>query len=438
MGILKRLKARQSRLGEAPIAIIGAGYVARGVVHTLFRAPGMRPAIIVNRTTEHAVAIYESLGILRQQIVISNEKSSLTAAISAGKPCVAESFEALDDLPIELVVEATGALDYGTRAILASLDAGRHVVSFNAEVDSLLGWQFHQRAKANDVIYTIADGDQPGVLLRLAEQVESMGFEVRTMLNCKRYLNVLQNPSSGAGYASRDTTSSHMTTAFGDGTKMQVEQAVVANATGMVPDKRGMWGMETSQEKLIDDLPEALIDGSKVDYTLGGDFGAGVGVVARHEDVHLHKKSLALYKMGDGPDYFFFRPYHLVHLELPMTIADVLLDNEPLSEITEPHAVEVVAITKKTLSASEKLDGIGGYSAYGHIDRYMDAFEFLPIGLSEFATTTEPLPEGEAIPLTSVSLDDTKEVVRQWRSQRQHWAKLREKSARELEVQCTA
>jgi predicted homoserine dehydrogenase-like protein len=249
-----------------------------------------------------------------------------------------------------------------------------------------------------------------------------MGFDVITMLNCKRHLDVLQNPSSGAGYAARDTTSAHMTTAFGDGTKMQVEQAVVANATGMVPDVRGMHGLETTQDKLIKDLTATVSAHNLVEYTLGGDFGAGVGVVARHPDHQLHKKSLSLYKMGDGPDYFFFRPYHLVHLELPLTIAEVLLDGEALATVTQPHSVEVVAIAKKTLRAGEQLDCIGGYCAYGHIDQYEHSTEFLPIGLVEFATMTRDVPVNEPIPLNSLTLDDSMTVVQQWLSQRQQWA----------------
>ena len=295
------------------------------------------------------------------------------------------------------------------------LDAGKHVVSFNAECDALLAWLFHERARANDVIYTIADGDQPGVLFRLQQEVERMGFEVTASLNCKRHLNVHQNPETGASYAARDTTSSHMTTAFGDGTKMQVEQAVVANATGMIPDKRGMHGIESTVANAHIDIPAILSAPWRVDFTLGGDFGAGVGIVARHPNHDLHKQAMSFYKMGDGPDYFFFRPYHLVHLEIPMTIAELILDHEPLATVDAPHVAEVMAIAKKNLSMGEDLDCIGGFSAYGHIDTAENAAGYLPVGLIEYATITSPVAQDEPIPLDSISLDETKTIVREWK-----------------------
>ena len=210
MGIWQRLQKRSDTIGDAPIAVIGAGYVGTGVVHTIAQSPGMRPSVVVNRNTDRAVAALTKMGVPADDVLISESVDDLVAAIRSGTPAVTPHASILTDLPIDTVVEATGALDYGTESILAMLDAGKNVVSFNAECDALLGWLFHERARANDVIYTIADGDQPGVLFRLQQQVEAMGFEVTASLNCKRHLNVHQNPETGAGYAARDTTSAHI------------------------------------------------------------------------------------------------------------------------------------------------------------------------------------------------------------------------------------
>ncbi len=416
MGMWQRLQKRADSSGAAPIAVIGAGYVGTGVVHSIAQSPGMNPALIVNRNTDRAISALTQLGVAADDVLVSDSVDDLAAAIRSGTPVVTPHAAIVADLPIEVVVEATGALDYGTETILAMLDAGKHVVSFNAESDSLLGWLFHERARSNDVIYTIADGDQPGVLFRLHQQVESMGFEVTASLNCKRHLNVHQNPETGAGYAARDTTSAHMTTAFGDGTKMQVEQAVVANATGLIPDVRGMHGIESTVATAAVDIPAALSAPGRVDFTLGGDFGAGVGVVGTHPNHDLHEKAMRFYKMGDGPNYFFFRPYHLVHLEIPTTIAELLLDGEPLATIDQPHVAEVVALAKKDLAVGEELDCIGGFSAYGHIDTAENAAGFLPVGLVEYATMTGNVAQDEPIPLGSVSLDDSKTVVSEWKA----------------------
>ncbi|MFT7474885.1 MAG: putative homoserine dehydrogenase-like protein [Verrucomicrobiales bacterium] len=416
MGIWHRLQRRADSTGDASVAIVGAGYVGTGVVHAIAQSPGMRPSLIVNRNTDRGVAALTQMGVAADDIVVTDSVDSLTSAIRAGQPAVTSHASVIAELPIDVVVEATGAFDYGTETILAMLDAGKHVVSFNAECDALLGWLFHQRARTNDVIYTIADGDQPGVLFRLQQQVEAMGFEVTALLNCKRHLDVHQNPETGAGYAARDTTSALMTTAFGDGTKMQVEQAVVANATGLVPDVRGMHGIVSNVATAAVDIGSVLSGPGRVDFTLGGDFGAGVGILGQHPNPDLHEKAMRFYKMGDGPNYFFFRPYHLVHLEVPLTIGELLLDNEPLVTVDGPHVAEVIAIAKKDLAANEDLDCIGGFSAYGHIDTAENAAGYLPIGLVEYASMTAPVVQDAPIPLDAVSLDESKTVVREWRA----------------------
>lgn len=416
MSTWTRLRRRADELGDANVAVVGAGYVGSGVVHSVAGAPGMRPSLVVNRSPSKAVEALVALGVDRGDVVVSDSTTELARAIRSGAPAVTTDADPIPDLPIDIAVEATGALDHGTATILRLLGGGVDVVSFNAEVDALLGRRFHEIAARNDVVYTIADGDQPGALFRLRQQVESMGFEVTAMLNCKRHLDVHQTPESGAGYSARDSTSAIMTTAFGDGTKMQVEQAVLANATGLTPDVRGMHGIETTIERAAIDVPAVLSADGRVDFTLGGDFGAGVGIVARHPQGPLHEKAMRFYKMGDGPQYFFFRPFHLVHLEVPLTIAEVLLDREPLATVDGPHVAEVVAMAKRDLVAGEQLDCIGGFTAYGHIDTLARATGFLPVGLVEFATVAADVAKDDPIPLAAVRLDETRPVVREWRA----------------------
>ena len=437
MGIASRLAAYSTGHGPATVAIVGAGYVACGVINILHHCPATTPQLIVNRHVDKAIAAFEALGIERRDIVVSDERRPLLDALTSGRYAVTSDQALLESLPINIVVEATGAIDYGTRVILAALRAGQHVISFNAEVDALLAWRFHQEASRNGVVYTIADGDQPGAQFRLAEHLQAMGFEIAVMLNCKRHLNVHQNPSTGAGYAARDTTSAIMTTAFGDGTKMQIEQAVVANATGLVPAMRGMHGIESTMESLLSDASRlwpgqiGVSDNSNdgiqkakgyIDYTLGGDFGAGIGIIARHQQKTVHSRAMAFYKMGDGPDYFFFRPFHLVHLELPLTVADILLHGEPLARVEQPHVATVVSVSKKDLTAGELLDGIGGYCAYGLIDSYVDALTLLPIALSQYATLKVDVAQDTAISLADVELDDSSVVVQEWRAQAAQFA----------------
>jgi len=421
MNTLKRLQQHAEAHGNSRVAVIGAGYVGTGVIQMLTTTPAVDVSLVIVRDASKGVSAYESAGVDKADIVISNDAAKLNRAIEQGKPAVSENINVIAELNVELAIEVTGAIDYGATAILDALNSGKHVISYNAEADALLGRTFHLAASRNDVLYTIADGDQPGVMLRLQQEIEAMGFEATALINCKRHLNVYQNPESGTGFTARDTTSAKMTTSFGDGTKMQVENAVVANVTGKLPIKRGMMGFKTTLEDVVEDMSPVLQGGSYVDFTCGGDFGAGVAALGVHSQHPKHKKAMTLYKMGEGPSYFFFKAYHLVHLELPMTLQSILVDREPLGKVTEPHVAEVVAIAKKPLAMGDELDGIGGFAAYGHIDTAAGADGFLPIGLLDYATLKKPVDIDAAIPLDSVSLDLSVGAVQLWLAQQQQW-----------------
>jgi len=425
MNTLKRLQQHEQAHGNSRIAVVGAGYVGTGVIQMLTTTPAVVVSLVIARDVSKGVSAYVSTGVKEADIVVSNDVAKLNKAIEQGKPAVTENIDVITELNVELVIEVTGAINYGSSAIMAALNSGKNVISYNAEADALLGWTFHSTASSNNVLYTIADGDQPGVMLRLQQEIEAMGFEATALINCKRHLNVHQNPESGTGYTARDKTSAKMTTSFGDGTKMQVENAVVANATGMLPIKRGMTGFKTTLEDVVEDMSPVLQDGRFVDYTWGGDFGAGVAAMGVHPQYPMHKKAMTLYKMGEGPNYFFFKAFHLVHLELPTTLQSILVDQEPLAQVTEPHVSEVIAIAKKPLAKGDELDGIGGFAAYGHIDTAAGADGFLPIGLLDYATLEKPVNIDSPIPLDSVSLDLSVGAVQLWLAQQQRWDRNR-------------
>lgn len=412
MGIWSRMAQWAAADNQAAVAVVGAGYVASGVVHRLERTPGMRAALIANRTVDRAVRAYEVAGYSRQDVLVSDDPDVLADALARQLPAVTAAAELLPDLSgVDVVLEATGALDHGAITMLQCLKAGRDVVSYNAEVDATVGWLLHRTAQEAGSVYTVADGDQPGVLLRHLEFVEGMGFEPVAALNCKRNLDVHQDPDDSSGYSARDKTSLLMTTAFGDGTKMQVENVVVANATGLVPDRRGMHGITTTQDRAAADVVAAISRPGVVDFTLGGDFGAGVGVVGRAPEPDKVATALRFLKMGEGPDYFFFRPYHLVHFEAPMTIGEVTLDRAGLGTVDTPPVAEAVAMAKRDLEPGDQLDGIGGFCCYGVADTAEGAAGLLPIGLSGHARVTRRVAQDSPIPLDAVELDKGAPIV---------------------------
>jgi predicted homoserine dehydrogenase-like protein len=412
MSVWGRLRRLESEGCPARVAVVGAGYVGRGLVHRLERTPGLRAALVVNRTVRAGVEAYQRIGHDRRHITVSDDRDVLAGALAEGRPAVTASAElvpALED--VDVVVEATGALDHGAMVMLACLEGGKDVVSINAEVDATIGHLLHHVANEHGAVYTISDGDQPGGLLRQIELTEGMGFDVVAAVNCKRHLDLRQTPATSAPYAERDGTSPAVTTSAGDGTKMQVECAVVANVKGLPPDRRGMHGVPTTLDRALEDVLAAVSRRGVVEHTLGGDFGAGVFVIGHAPEHDLVRRQLRFFKMGDGPDYLFFRPHTLVHFEMPLTIAEVVLDHEPLGVPSGPPVAEVIAVAKRDLVAGEALDGIGGFTCYGQIDTVEGAAGLLPIALAEHARLRAPVGRDHPIPRDAVELDEDAAIV---------------------------
>jgi predicted homoserine dehydrogenase-like protein len=409
MALLARLADRAAQRGDVAVALVGAGFMGRGLVRQISMTPGMRLALVVARRPEVAVRACVEAGL--REPVVSDSPDAIATAIRDGTPAVTRDATAATQLEdVDVVVEATGALDYGARVILDALAATKDVVSLNAELDATIGHLLHAEAERTGGVYTIGDGDQPGVLLRQIDFVAGMGLEIVAAVNCKRNLDVHQNPDDSRPYAERDQTSVAMTTAFGDGTKLQIENAVVANATGLVPEVRGMHGVETTLDRAVEDVTAALSRRGVVEYTLGGDFGGGVFVIGRSEDESV-RHYMRYSKLGDGPDFLFFRPYHLMHFEIPLTIAQAVLDRRPLGRPLGAPVAEVVAVAKRDLRPGDELDGIGGFCCYGHLDTAERAKGYLPIGLAAHGRVVEAVPADQAVPLAAVDLDEEAELV---------------------------
>lgn len=391
-------------------AIAGAGFVGRGLVHHLARTPGIAPPLLANRNPERALKLLLEAGYDQAGIVVSEDIDALQGAVAEGRPAVTRDARVVAEVRgVSLLIEATGAMDYGTEVIRSSLHAGVDVISYNAEVDALLGHLLSHEAEQHGALYTIADGDQPGVLLRVLAEVRSFGLRGVAAMNCKRNLDVHQDPERSREYAARDNTSVAMTTAFGDGTKMHIENVVVANLSGLSPLPIGTPGVHTTVADVADDVASKGFPEGFVHFTLGGDFGGGVLVLADSEDPAFDGPYLRYGKLGDGPLYPFFRPYHLIHLEVPSTIASVVLERTTLGRRTKRPVAECVAIAKQDLSPGTALDGIGGATCYGTAAAGAD--DLLPIGLSTHARLLRSVPIDTPITLDDVEIDENAPLV---------------------------
>jgi predicted homoserine dehydrogenase-like protein len=354
-------------------------------------------------------------------VLVSDDVAKLTGAVGEKRPAVATTPEiAASVATLDVVIEATGAVELGAREALACIRNKKHFVSLNAETDGTVGALLKRRADEAGIVYTNADGDQPGVIMRMIEYCRGCGFDVLAAVNCKGFMNVDATPDSIREWAVRQNTSPRMTCAFTDGTKMNIEQNVVCNATGLIPAKRGMIGVKTDQRNAVRDFEAtgALGGGPGiVDYTLGGDFGGGIFIIARGQDPNFCAPYLKYLKMGEGPNYMFLRPYHLCHVETPLSAAEAVVYGEATIAPMGRPVAQTITIAKRDLKAGETLDGIGGFNQYGEVEVADKARGLLPIGLAENVRLRRDVRRGEAIPEDAVELNESSLLVKLWREQ---------------------
>jgi predicted homoserine dehydrogenase-like protein len=367
-------------------AIIGAGYMGRGVALQIISTfAGMKLVAISNRTLSEANRAYHQAGI--DSVTTVTTVPQLEEAINRGKYCITEDAMLLCRAGnIDAVIEATGEIEFGARVTLEAISCGKHVILMNAELDATIGSLLKVYADREGVVITNADGDQPGVVMNLLRFVKTIGYQPVLAGNIKGLQDHYRTPETQKAFAEQNKQKPKMVTSFADGTKISMEMAVVANATGFGVGTRGMYGPRCKHvtEALNLFPPEQLLNGGLVDYVLGAEPGPGVFVIGYND--HPIKQQYAHYfKMGDGPFYMFYVPYHLPHLETPITVARaVLFDDAAIAPIGAP-VCEVLTMAKRDLTEGEVIDGIGGFTCYGVLDNMEVSRKdsLLPMGLSE-------------------------------------------------------
>lgn len=301
-------------------------------------------------------------------------------------------------LEADVLVEATNTIGFAAEVCLAAIERDLHLVLMNAEVDLALGPLLHRRAAARDLVVTSDAGDQHGVLARMIDEIRLWGFRIVMAGNIKGFLDRYATADGLLEEAAKRRLNPIQCCAYTDGTKLGVEMALIANAEGLVPFVPGMEGPRAGDvrevfEHFDFDRYAALPGGAEgvVDYILGAEPGGGVFVVG-HCDDPLQQQYLWYYKLGDGPYYLFYRPYHLCHLETTRAIARAVLDGEPILRPAHGRVADVYAYAKRDLRAGESVPhGIGGNHFYGLIERCAeaDAADRVPIVLLD-ADTGQP------------------------------------------------
>jgi predicted homoserine dehydrogenase-like protein len=384
------LEERHRAGNPVRVAMVGAGLMGRGIALQILSAvPGMRLVAIANRHVGKAHEAYALAGA--KDVVEVQSEGELDDAVAAGRYAVTQDPLLLARHPqIEALIEVTGAVEHGARVVSTAIEHGKHVILMNAELDGTVGPILRAKAEAAGVVYTNADGDQPGVQLNLYRFVKTIGVKPVLCGNIKGLHDPYRNPTTQEGFAKQWGQNPHMVTSFADGTKISFEQAIVANATGMRVARRGMYGPTVESGSHIDQSRELfplqeLVEGPGiVDYVVGAVPSPGVFVLGTHDNP-TQRHYLNLYKLGEGPLYCFYTPWHLCHFEVPITVARAVLFRDAAIAPLGPPLVEVVAAAKVDLEAGQELDSLGGYLTYGLAENtdVAAAERLLPIGLAE-------------------------------------------------------
>lgn len=405
------LKKREAEGRPIRVGMIGSGFMGRGFAnHVLNTVPGMRLAAIGNRSLANARRAYVEHGAAEP--VVAARQSQLDDAIRAGKPVITEDSDLLVDSDlIDCLVDVTGAVEFGARITMRAIERRKHMVTMNAELDATVGPILKKYADKAGIVLTGCDGDQPGVQMNLYRFVKGLGVTPLVCGNIKGLQDEHRNPTTQKGFAEKWGQNPYMVTSFADGTKISFEQAIVANATGMTVQKRGMVGREhaghVDELTKMYDVEELKRLGGVVDYVVKSLPSPGVFVLGTHDDPK-QQHYLNLYKLGTGPLYSFYTPYHLCHFEVPASVARAVLFGDPVIAPIDGPCVEVVATSKIPLKKGDVIDELGGYKSYGVAEAYAVSRKerLLPMGLAEGCRLKRDLPADTVITYDDVEVPE--------------------------------
>jgi len=384
----KALQARAQEGNPIKVAILGAGFMAQGLTNQIVNSvPAMSTVAIYSRKPQKAIHVLNYSGL--ENPIEAITQSQLDDAIRDGKPVFTQDVMLLARSEhVNVIVDTTGSVEFGAHVLLEAFKHGKDVVLLNAELDATIGPILQTYADEHGVILSACDGDEAGLQMNLFRWVKGLGLTPRVMGNIKGLQDPYRNPSTQKGFAEKWGQNPAMVTSFADGSKISFEQAVVANATGMVVKSRGMSRGAEYKDDVMKigkryDIEELRRLGGIVDYVVGTPL-TKVYCLAEHPDPK-QQHYLNLYKMGDGPLYSFFLPYHLVHFEVPNSIARVALLRDSVARPLGGPVVEVCAVAKRDLQADELLDDYGMYMTYGEAVNAdeMSKSRYLPEGLVE-------------------------------------------------------
>jgi predicted homoserine dehydrogenase-like protein len=425
MNLTRRLRSRAAAGAPIRVGLIGCGKFATMFLAQLPTTPGVAVAAVVDRDPAHARANLARAGWPAERVAATD----LDAALRSGGVHVGEDVAAmLAEARIDVVVEATGDAVAGVEHAAAAIAAGKHVVMVNVEADVLAGAALARQADAAGVVYGFAYGDQPALVCELVDWATTCGFSVVAAGKGTRYLphfhrstpaTVWEHMGFDPAEAAAAGMNPKMFNSFVDGTKSAIEMAAVANATGLVPQARGLGFPPCGKADLArvlrgraaggvlerEGTVEVVADLERDGRPLADHLRWGVYVVVRAPNAYAARCLTEYGIVADADGYAaLYRPYHLIGLELAISVATAVEFGEATGA-TRGFVADVAAVAKRPLAAGERLDGEGGTTVYGHLLPAADAVAkgAVPIGLAHDVVVTRPVPAGAIVTRDNVS-----------------------------------
>lgn len=435
MSMFDKLRALEAAGRPVRVGIIGAGKFGSMYLSQVHRTPGVHLVGVSDLKPENARESLRRVGWSEERLAAN----SFETAHRSGASFVTDSPTDMIASPfIDVVIDATGHPAAGVRHALLACEHGKHIIMVNVEADVLAGPMLAKKAEEAGIIYSMAAGDQPSLIAELVDWARCSGFEVVAAGKGTKYLPAYHKSSPDTvwghyGFSPDQVADGDfnpkMFNSFLDGTKSALEMAAVANGCELAPPDDGL----TFPACGVDDLQtilrpeehggilkrrgtvEVVSSIERDGRPVFRDLRWGVYVVIEGETRYVRDcfKQYGLLTDSTGRFAATYKPYHLIGLELGMSVASIATRQEPTGRTKDWNA-DVVAVSKRPLQAGEMLDGEGGYTVYGKIIPAVTSLrlEALPVGLAHNMKLKRNISEGQIINWTDVEYDNADDTVR--------------------------
>ena len=400
MSLLNRYTNFVNERGKkTKVALVGAGQMGQGIVTQINKMPDTDLVLIVDKNEEKldsAKSKYEK-----------NKDISLST-----------NLDSLDDQELDIVIEATGTPSAGAEVAFKVLNRKINLILLNVETEATIGLALNNEAKKNDCIVTVGDGDEPVAAVELYNFAKEISLDVIAIGKGKNNpFDVFKTPKDLEKEAKVKKMNPYMLTSFVDGSKTMIEMAALANYLDFNIDIDGMHGPSSTYEELnsifVPKSSGGILENTNVvDFAFG--IAPGVFAIVFSEDDYVNYEMEYL-KMGKGPYWTLYRPYHLTSLEIPRTIMKLMVEKETQLSAKKWN-VDVIAHSKKDLKAGTNLGSIGGDNIYGKAMKVENSKNLAPLGISENNILNSDVKKGDPISIDNLDITDN-QLYKYWVSQ---------------------